>query len=296
MKYEIAIISCFDCDIFHFWLCSEEYGVSCAAFIIVRGGLTQADLATVEMKDGTKIFMSLISCWGYTADLDIESERFRYLGESRFVLGGLKSIIQHRLYPGRLSYLPFEEESPEEKPLSNGKEQGETREEVASESQEVEVSQNNSRQEQLTCPPTDLLVPLSDPVPSNWKTVEGQFVGVNIVMTPFLGHNAIGTTDQRLGSGKIHIVYSLELSRFGMLHMLLTVGSGSYLNRADTLTVKTCAYRLEPLTSEGILVVDGEVVEYGPIQVQVHPHMLRIMSRKRREQADHIDRELVAQI
>ena len=137
--------------------------------------------------------------------------------------------------------------SPEKKTLSNGKEQGETREEVASESQEVKVSQNNSCQEQLTCPPTDLLVPLSDPVPSNWKIVEGQFVGVNIVMTPFLGHNAIGTTDQRLGSGKIHIVYSLELSRFGMLHMLLTVGSGSYLNRADTLTVKTRAYRLEPL-------------------------------------------------
>ena len=40
--------------------------------------------------------------------------------------------------------------------------------------------------------------------------------------------------------------------------------------------------------------VDGEVVEYGP-KVQVHPHMLRIMSRKRREQTDHIVRELVAQ-
>ena len=143
----------------------------------------------------------------------------------------------------------------------------------------MKVSQDNSPQEQLTCPSTDLLVPLTDPVPSNWKTVEGQFVGVNVVMTPFLGHNAIGTTDQWLGSGKIHIVYSLELSRFGMLHMLLTV---CYLNRTDTLTVKTRAYRLEPLTSEGILVIDDEVIEYGPIQVQVHSHMLRIMSRENR--------------
>ena len=209
----------------------------------MRSGLTQADHATVEMKDDTK--HKVMSHIMLAADLDIELERFRSLGESRFILGGLKSIIQHRMYQGEMS--------PREKTLSNGKEQGETREEVACESQEVKVSQNNSRQEQLTCPPTDLLVPLSDPVPSNWKTVEGQFVGVNVVMTPFLGHNAIGTTDQCLGSGKIHIVYSLELSRFGMLHMLLTVGSGSYLNRADTLTVKTRAYRLELLTSEGIL-------------------------------------------
>ena len=44
-------------------------------------------------------------------------------------------------------------------------------------------------------------------------------------------------TMQWLGSGKIHIIYSLELSRFGMLHMLLTVES-------DTLTVKTRAYCL----------------------------------------------------
>ena len=264
--------------------------MSLAAFIIVRGGLTQADLATVEMKNSTKTYMSLLSCWGFVADLDIESEWLRSLGETRFVLGGLKAIIQRRRYQGRLSYLPLEEE---EISRNNGKEQ---RQEITEESQELEVTQDNSSQEHLSCPPTDLLVPLSDPVPSNWKTIEGQFGGVNVVMTPFLGHKSLGTTDQCLGSGKIHIVYCIDLSRFGMIHMLLTGESGSYLNREDTLTVKTRAYRLEPLTDEGIIVVDGEVIEYGPIQVQLHPHMLRFMSRKRREQTEHIDRELVAQI
>ena len=161
---------CFEFDCTFLITYSEEYGVSCAAFIIVRGGLTQADLATVEMKNGTKIFMSLISCWGYAADLDIESERFRYLGENRFILGALKSIFQRRLYPGRLSYLPLDEEISKKETHNDTEEQGETQEEVTSETQEAQY--NSPPQEQLTCPPTDLLVHLSDPVPSSWKTVE----------------------------------------------------------------------------------------------------------------------------
>ena len=274
--------------------------MSHAAFIIVRGGLRQADLATVEMKNGSKVYMSLISCLGYMADMDIESERFRYLGENRFILGALKSIVQRRSYPCRLSYLPLEDEKEENEEASKTDESvrdegtKENQEKAASDSQEGEncvevagesqVSQGNSSQEHLSCPPTDLLVPLSDPVPSNWKTIEGQFVMMNTVLTPFLSHNAIATTDQYLDSGKMHIIYSKELSRFGMIRFLLTAASGSYLNREDTLTVKTQAYRLEPLASDGLLVVDGEVIEYGPIQVQLHSHMLRFMSRKRREQ------------
>ena len=286
--------------------------MSLAAFIIVRGGLTQADVAVTEIKNGSKIYMSLISCLGYIADLDIESERFRYLGENRFILGALKSIVQRRAYPCRLSYLPLEEQTEENEEASKteasskneeslkddesvrDEETKEKQEEAASESQEGEncveaagesqVSQGNSSQEHLSCPPTDLLVPLSDPVPSNWKTIEGQFVMMNTVLTPFLSHNVVATTDQYLGSGRMHIIYSNELSRFGMMQFLLTAGSGSYLNREDVLTVKTQAYRLEPLASDGLLVVDGEVIEYGPIQVQLHPHMLRFMSRKRRVQ------------
>ena len=79
----------------------------------MRGGLTQADLTTVKMKNGSKTYMSLISCLGYIPDMDIELQRFRFLGENRFILGALKSVVQRRAYPCRLSYLPLEEEKEE---------------------------------------------------------------------------------------------------------------------------------------------------------------------------------------
>ena len=54
------------------------------------------------------------------ADSDIESEKFRFLGESRFTLAGLKCMILNKVYPGTLHYLPVREyqlqviEGPEE--------------------------------------------------------------------------------------------------------------------------------------------------------------------------------------
>ena len=45
------------------------------------------DIATVETGDGGKSYMSLLANWGLVADVDIESEKFRKIGETRFVLG-----------------------------------------------------------------------------------------------------------------------------------------------------------------------------------------------------------------
>ena len=45
------------------------------------------DVASVETHDGGRCFMSLAMGWGLVADVDIESEKMRRLGETRFVLG-----------------------------------------------------------------------------------------------------------------------------------------------------------------------------------------------------------------
>ena len=40
------------------------------------------------------------------------------------------------------------------------------------------------------------------------------------------------------------------------------------------------AFRLEPITPCGYLVVDGEIVEYGPIQAESMPSAGRVMFRE----------------
>lgn len=45
------------------------------------------DIATVETADKKPIYMTLLGSWGLVADIDIESEKLRKIGESRFVFG-----------------------------------------------------------------------------------------------------------------------------------------------------------------------------------------------------------------
>lgn len=60
-----------------------------AAFQIIRGGIAPIDVATVQTGDGGKGYMTLLANWGLAADVDIESEKFRKIGETRFVLGNV---------------------------------------------------------------------------------------------------------------------------------------------------------------------------------------------------------------
>ena len=72
---------------------SESYGVEDAAFQIIRGGVVPLDLATVQLGDGTSTYMSLLAGFGIVADIDIESEKFRKLGKTRFLLGWREEIV-----------------------------------------------------------------------------------------------------------------------------------------------------------------------------------------------------------
>jgi sphingosine kinase len=65
----------------------ETYGVENAVFQVIRGGVVPLDMATVQLADGTSTYMSLLAGFGLVADVDIESEKFRKLGKSRFILG-----------------------------------------------------------------------------------------------------------------------------------------------------------------------------------------------------------------
>ncbi len=68
-------------------LCREEFSLENAALQIIRGGTAPLDIATVQTCDGKKHYMTLLNCWGMVADVDIESERWRKLGDTRFILG-----------------------------------------------------------------------------------------------------------------------------------------------------------------------------------------------------------------
>ena len=81
----------------------EAVGHLQETFLICKGHVTSSDISTYTTLNST--YTSFLTfAWGNIADIDIDSECIRCLGEARFDLWGALSIVRMRHYHGRLSY------------------------------------------------------------------------------------------------------------------------------------------------------------------------------------------------
>lgn len=127
--------------------------------------------------------------------------------------------------------------------------------------------------------PTPLLVPLNEPVPSSWVTVEDDFIMVGAVYQSHLAKDNMMAPNATLNDGIIHLVVVRgTITRMQLAHIFATLERGFQTSDENMEIIRVQAFRLEPLTPKGLMTVDGEVVDYGPIQAQVLPSMARIMA------------------
>lgn len=127
---------------------------------------------------------------------------------------------------------------------------------------------------------------ISDPVPPHWRTIEGHFILVALFMVSHMGHGMVADLGMRMGTERIRVTYiKSDMTRMEMMDMLVGVETGAHLemDRVHTVDVRAC--RLEPMTAPGMLTVDGEMVDYESIQLEVHPHLARVMSRRRQKKS-----------
>ncbi|XP_044523044.1 sphingosine kinase 2 [Gracilinanus agilis] len=123
-------------------------------------------------------------------------------------------------------------------------------------------------------PKDDLLPPLGSPLPPGWVTLEGDFVLILAQSTSHLCADLVAVPNARFGDGLVHLCWVRGgVSRASLLRLFLAMERGSHFGLGcPQLGYATArAFRLEPLTHHGILTVDGEQVEYGPLQAQIHP-------------------------
>jgi len=85
----------------------SDEGILQGALGVIRGETKPLDLVCVETQDGP-IYSCLSIGYALIADVDIESEFLRFLGEARFHIWSTWRIASLRLYRAKLSYLPAE--------------------------------------------------------------------------------------------------------------------------------------------------------------------------------------------
>ncbi|XP_060724962.1 sphingosine kinase 2-like isoform X2 [Tachysurus vachellii] len=276
----------------------KELLVSCG-FMLCKGLVSHLDLTSVCLASNQRLFSFLSLAWGFVADVDIESEKYRHMGAARFTMGTLVRLASLRVYKGKLAYLPAEESQAPSSSASS-----EVSFTDGSKSCLVHSSNSNCQDHCLhnSCnsnnahnpnwadespatskgPADTLLVPLDQPVPTHWSVVkEEDFVLVMAVYQSHLAEDLIAAPASRLEDGTIHLMYvKAGISRQALLRLFLAMEKGTHLSKncPFVVYVKVRALRLEPYAPKGIITVDGEVVEYGPVQAQVHGRLARIIT------------------
>ncbi|ROI38986.1 Sphingosine kinase 1 [Anabarilius grahami] len=221
--------------------------------VLLLGLISGLDLISICLSSGARLFSFLSLAWGFVADVDIESEQFRQIGELRFLLGTLVRLASLRIYQGKLAFLPAGDQP--------------------------ETDSDSTTDNQLL---DHLLVPLDQPVPQDWTVVEEQdFVLVLAMFQSHLNEELMAAPDARADDGLIHLLYvTAGISRATLLRLFRAMQSGTHLDCGCPHLVyrRVRALRLEPLSEAGVMTVDGERVEYGPVQAQVHRGAARLIS------------------
>ncbi|KAM6049778.1 sphingosine kinase 1 [Theristicus caerulescens] len=244
-------------------------------FILCKGLHTQMDLVSLSTASGKRLFSFLGFGWGFISDVDIDSEKYRRLGNARFTLGTLQCLAKLRVYQGRLSYLPAvpEQGTPPpprdpNAPVTNG--------------QAGRIPPPAGTEAAGALPADSLLVPLGQPVPAHWTVVpEEEFVSVYAIYQSHLGTNLLMAPAARLHDGCIHLFYlKAGIGRVALLKLFLAMARGTHLdlNCPHLRYVPVRAFRLEPRAATGIMTVDGEALACEPVQGQIHGRLCRVLS------------------
>ena len=290
------------CFVLH---CREEYSIANAVFQILCGAVSPMDILTAHTTEGKKYFSLLVN-WGMIADIDIESEKYRRLGETRFLIGAVSCIFKKRIYRGKVSYLPKDTNTDDLGPTPGSSSTAQTAEqqnhcnESTSEAVPMEQSSGNtegtghsvqppqSAGTSTNGPPTPLINSLTDPVPSNWVVMESDYMNINVSSVSHMAHDVFAINQAFVGCGTIYIIY-VEASitgRMDLLKMIDRMAKGNHTEMSMVRVVEAKAFRIEPADDgpTGVITLDGEEIPYGPLQGQIHPQMGRVLGRRTKPQ------------
>ena len=271
-------------------------GARNAAFLIAKGGVRDVDMAVVWQDPAAAgqpalrraSFLSLE--WGVIADVDIESERYRCCGATRFIVSTVERICCLRDYRGALSYLPEAADASQgvlvttEPGGGGGASAGGDAEGAAGEGGgDVEAAaggeedgEEGARSAFFEPGGSGLLPPLSEPLPSSWERIEGHFCTVLVSNMSHIAEDTHTAPGAALDDGLFHILVVRDIGRCPLLCGFLQLEDGSHVERDDMNIIKTRAYRLEPHPdSPGFCAVDGELVPTVASQSEIFPKVTR---------------------
>nr|XP_018901171.1 PREDICTED: sphingosine kinase 2-like [Bemisia tabaci] len=141
----------------------------------------------------------------------------------------------------------------------------------------------NNSNTQMFGPPSQIPA-LTQPVPPHWTVYEGEFVMVHAVSVSHIAADCLIAPDAKMSDSVIWlIVIRAGISRTHLFQCLIGLSSGAHVNVPGVEVIPVQAFRLEPKSTGSHIVVDGELLDYEPFQVEIVPGIASVYSRQGQE-------------
>uniref|UniRef100_A0A0E0JPJ8 sphingosine kinase n=1 Tax=Oryza punctata TaxID=4537 RepID=A0A0E0JPJ8_ORYPU len=229
---------------------SETYSVPNAVFAIIRGHRQSLDVCTIVQ--GTNTFFSVLNMtWGLVADIDIESEKYRWMGSARFDFYALVRIMNLRKYHGCIQFVP----APGYEAYGDAVKQVEDC--------TVECQEQNGKS---VC---SYQGPSIEFQGSEWRSLDGPFVSVWINNVTWAAESIMAAPGAKFSDGYMDAVIVRDCPKADLLALLMKMGDGTHVKSPYVTYLKVRCFRLSPgqLVENpkrgGIIDVDGEVIARG---------------------------------
>uniref|UniRef100_M4DWK1 DAGKc domain-containing protein n=1 Tax=Brassica campestris TaxID=3711 RepID=M4DWK1_BRACM len=226
----------------------DAVGLQCCAnsatISIIRGHTRSLDVATIS-QGNTKFFSVLMLAWGLVADIDIESEKFRWMGSARMDFYAIQRIISLRQYNGRVLFLPA----------------------PGFESYGQPTSYRLHKE-----PPVKVLGyqgPDTKFEDVEWREIKGPFVSVWLHNVPWGAENNLVAPAAKFSDGFLDLIVVKNCPKLALLSLMTQISEGTHVQSPYVAYLKVKAFALEPGAlvdepdKEGIIDADGEVLARG---------------------------------
>ncbi|KAM0872386.1 hypothetical protein ACQ4PT_038775 [Festuca glaucescens] len=230
---------------------NQTYSISDALFAIIRGHKQALDVCAIVQGE-KRIFSVLSVTWGLVADIDIESEKYRWMGSARFDFYALVRIMNLRRYYGTIHFVP----------APGYEAYGEPVKQV--ESSVVERLEQNGESQV-----SSYQGPSAEFEGSDWRYIDGPFVAVCLNNVPWAAESVMAAPEAKFSDGYMDAVIIRDCPKADLLALLLKMSDGSYVKSTYVTYLKVRSFRLSPgqLVENpkrgGIIDVDGEVIARG---------------------------------
>ncbi|KAJ0966014.1 hypothetical protein J5N97_027152 [Dioscorea zingiberensis] len=234
----------------------DFYSVSNSVFAIIRGRKRSLDVTTV-LQGAARFFSVLMLTWGFVADVDIESEKYRWMGSARLDFYCFLRVVNMRKYHGHVQFVPapgyeFIGEPVNKNECYKDEIHEQTPHGVAARVQQCGYEGPKTSLEGL-----------------EWRSIDGPFILVWLNNVPWSGEGIKPAPEAKFSDGFLDVVIIKDCPKSAFMSLLLRMNDGSHVKSPYVMYFKVKAFHLKPGQrvgnpgKGGIIDSDGEVIARG---------------------------------